>query len=525
MVLRHISSLLLGLALGLPGGHLAAAEATGDGPWDDVWTMELKDEERTFVDLDGTSYLRLAGDELDDQVFVNGKDVALLAKFAAMDRDRATFYQLDDLRVEGAEEHWARALDGDNVFLVGNVSYDDEGRPVLALEAVVSAPSDAEIVASKLGDLEAGDHAGRLEVAKWARAQSESQGNRAWWLQAATDIIDSTVRGAAEDAAERDDLDLLLRAMDWAITIGGDRDLAAELGSQPWALTSHDPRATRIAERMQTLGYVLHSGKDGKRWMTQAQALTSEYEQRFADMHWRDAEGYYELGRWADQHADVLPHARELSHQAYLKGQQADPRHAGIRRELGLPPVAPDSAQAGYALDFTSADGVAVDAPQGWDRTAKPVASGADVTWIDPRSDTAFMAVTVIDRPGRSDIETVWREQLETVQLRPGFRPGPVEAGTHEQGRLRRMNYQIQAGDEVRPAEMVLIYDSEQGYGVTITVSFVEQEREGVTAALAAAEASIVLPERPAPETEEEGGQASTPGTPADTRQARPADR
>lgn len=511
MTLRHLSSVLLGLALGLPAAGTASAASAASAPWDDVWTMDLKDEERTYVDLEDTSYLMIQPEELGDQLFVKGKDVAINLKFATLDRNSAAFYRAETLTVIGGEEHWARALDGDNLYLLGEVGFSDQGTPIITIDHVVPAPSDAEIIAGKLDELAANDYAGRLALAKWARGQSETLGNQAWWLQAAADIVTQTVRSAAAVAAEQKDLGLLVEAMGWAIEDGHNRELAAELGSQSWVFASTNPMAAKVGEKMQAMGYVLSGEGDERRWMTQGEALTSQYQARMDTMHWRDAEGYFQLGRWADQHADVLPHARELAHQAYLKGQQADPRHAGIRRELGLPPVAPDTAKAGYALDFNSPEGVAVKAPQGWDRTAKPVSAGADVTWIDPRSDTAFLAVSVVDHETRPTMAVVWNLQIEQLQVRPGFQPGPVESSNG--GRIRRMKYRSQAGDEVRPAELVLLYNPTTGYGVSLMVSYVEQESEAVLAALEAAIDSVELPERPEPEVPEspESGAAPTP--------------
>ncbi|MDA3962849.1 MAG: hypothetical protein PF961_18855 [Planctomycetota bacterium] len=489
MAMRSLSALILGCALSLPLVPLSAVES----PWDDTWRMELKGEERVYADYGGSSYLQVTVDELADIAFLKDKDVLLTAKFAALDQTKVTFYGLDGLTIEGATEAWARALDGDNLYLLGKLTLKKDAR-VFTVSHVVPAPSDAEVVAERLSKLKPDDLQGRLDVAAWARTTADGQGNKTWWLQASDQIVADTVNAAAEKAQANKDTTLLITAMTWAIE-NGNRDLAAELGSTPWVLEGDEETATKVATMMESLGYVLHGSGDSQKWMTQATALRNEYDERLEALHWKDADGYFQLGRWADQHADVLPHARELAHTSYLKGQQADPRHPGIRRELGLPPTTEGDGEQVYQLDYDS-DGFHLSAPQGWDRTAKPVVSGSDVTWIDPRSDTAFIAAKTVDDSTKPSIDVIWRMQIETLRIRPGFEASPVQIASHGAGEMRRMGYSSRSGDEQRPAELVLIYNKTSGFGMALTVSFVEKEAETARAALNSVVDSTSLPQR-----------------------------
>lgn len=508
MATRSLSSLLVGCTLCLAPAFAPAAEE----PWNDTWKMELRGEERTYVDYDGTSYLRVGVDEMADHAFVKDKDLALTAKFARLDGDRARFYGLDDLRLLGGAEAWARALDGDNLHLLGHLRIDD-GTPVLRIDHVLEARSDAEIVAERLDAVDDDDLSGRLAVARWVRDQAQAQGNSVWWLQTADDIVDATITRAVEQATATRDAERLLQAMRWAIDHGR-TELAASLAAQPWVLEGPEALASKSAALMQELGYVLVTSGEEPRWLTEGASLRNEYQRRLKALYWRDAEGFYQLGRWADQHADILPQARQLAHQAFQKGLQADEGHPGIRRELGLDPIATDATDAaGSALDFSS-DGFVLAAPRGWDRSAQPVTPDADVTWIDPRSDTAYIAGKRIDRPERPTAAAVWQHELDALRQQPGFSAGPVETGRHAAGSIRRMRYTARIGDEERPARMVLIYDRTQGYGVVLSAHHLEAETDAIDAAFATVLESVVLPDRPEPEVPD-AETAPTPTPPA----------
>ena len=451
-------------------------------PWSDTWTMELRGQDRTYVDYGGSSYLEIGKMDLADRDFVSDKDVALKLKFAALTRGGPQFYIDSELAITGGSERWPLLSDGDNLYLLGHMTTSGDGL-ALDLMHIVDAPSDAELIGEKLASIPATQYQERLKVAKWVQAEAENQGNRTYWYGAAKEIVRDTVRLAASEANKTRNLGLLLNAMDWAIELNNEPQLAAEIGSAAWVREQSGDDVAAVAQRMQGIGYVFYSDSDMQGWLEQSEALKREYEQRLATIHWRDAEAFYELGRWADKHADVLPQARELSHRAYRAGHQGNPNFNPIRKELGLDPVA-ESASTQRDNDFSDeATGVSLSGPRGWELSPTPAVSGTDATWIDPTSDTALIAVSITPPSDLNSLEALWRNEVEMLQARPNFAQETQEDVFTSNGPGKRMGFKYQVGDELRPSQLVMVFNRERQIAVMVQVDYVISEEEEALAA------------------------------------------
>ncbi|MFW5750278.1 MAG: hypothetical protein ACOCZK_01385 [Planctomycetota bacterium] len=497
------STPLLVLCL-LAGAPLCTAEDAG--PWDAVWTMTLRGEERTYVDYAGTSYLRLRDSDFAQPDFLDNKDVAVKAKFNRIADKRPLFYDLEDVHVTGGAAMWGTTTNGDNYWILGTMKRKQDG---LVLEAIhkAEAPSDASIIEARLTDVPADDFAARLAVATWVREQAEGKGNTTFWLDTARTIIRNVVARAASQAAEAKNFDLLLSAMGWAVERLDAPDLAAELGSADWAREKTADNGSQkgpadIEAMMSRLGYVYHTDEEFTGWLPVAESLTREFEQRFAALDWRNAQGFYKLGRWVDRHADLLPNARQLAHRAFTQGLQADPDNNDIRLALGMDPVAKSSAapptQRPYVDDET---GVVVKGPEMWYRNAKPIDRSADATWYDPNSVTAYIAVHVEPTSSTGEaLADIWRRNLEDIaQVRPQFaiveETQPVDYAGFEGWKT---TYSYKESDYRRLATAVLLRRTEGAGYVRLTALYVDDEQNDALAALEQTIGKTMIPQREA---------------------------
>lgn len=495
------STPLLVLCL-LAGAPLCAAEDTG--PWDAVWTMTLRGEERSYVDYGGNSYLRLRHSDFAHPDFLDNKDVAVKAKFNRIAGKRPLFYSLEDVRVTGGTAMWGTTTNGDNYWILGTIERTDDGL-VLNAAHKVEAPSDASIIEARLADVPADDFDARLAVAAWVREQAEDKGNTTFWLDTARTIIRDVIARAASQAAASKDFNLLLTAMGWAVERLDAPDLAAELGSAAWARektadNDSEKGPADIEAMMSRLGYVYHTSEEFSGWLPVAESLTREFEQRFAALDWRNAQGFYELGRWVDRHADLLPNARQLSHRAFTTGLQADPNNNDIRLALGMDPVAQSSTasptQRPY-IDETT--GVVVKGPELWYRNAKPIDRSADATWYDPNSVTAYIAAHVESMSSEhAALDATWRRTLEDIaQIRPQFaiveETQPVSHGGFEGWRT---TYSYKESDYRRLATAVLLHRTDGAGYVRLTAFYVDDEQEDALAALEQTIGKTAIPQR-----------------------------
>ncbi|MBA3846719.1 MAG: hypothetical protein H0X45_08750, partial [Planctomycetes bacterium] len=492
-----------------------ASGATGDSPgaqpWSESFTMTLKDSERTFVVFDGTSYLVLDKADLDDRVFTNGKDVMLAAKFERGDGTLAHFYNLPRLDATAGPELWATRLDGDNLFVFGRVTIDELGRAALAVDHVAEAPSDNQMIADRLAAAPENDYEARLKVAEWARSQAAVQGNRDLWTAAADTIISQVVESAARQAADTKDPALLLRAVDWSLALIHDRTLAARICSSEWVKSAGNEVQEEVGERMRRLDFVFYRDH----WRAKPDALTLEYEDRFADLKWRDAEGYYKLGRWAEANVEVMPHARELAHRCYQSGFRGDPRHNGIRRELGLEPVSGGSARSATLTGpYQDPDtGVVLEGPEGWVRS-DPIE--ADATWLDPQSETAYLSGDVLmGTQVKGGFDDLWSAQTAIWVGKPGFEKLSDEAVSYAAGSARRMSFTYREARYARQADLIIAHNAKANVAVALLASYTEGEKDETLQALLALFSKVVIPDARQPD-------AGAPGQPGPGGPGRP---
>lgn len=482
---------------------LTAAEE----PWEATWTMDLQGEERAFVDHLGESYLLVAEKDFDDPLFLNRKDIVLRAKFAGQQGDQPRFFNLSRIAVAGQLDALNAAASGDNLYLLGRIEATDGNRYRLTIAHILTAPSDATIIADRLATVASDDYNGRIEVARWARERSEQEGNRAFWTEASLDIVRTTARAAAARAEATGDGAFLLMAMDFAIQEAGDRTLAAELGTAEWVRTSES--AEMVTARMQELGFVFHEVANDEfvGWLPKNESLVRAFEARYQAIDWRDAEAFFELGSSTDELVDVLPRARELSHRAFQAGFRANPNHNGIRRALGLEPVDESVSQGPRVVEarfFHASTGVMVTGPDGWVRDDTAGGTVAHATWIDRLSDTAFISVRVFDPAFTDgDMQVAWDGLVGDVQLRPDFAAGATSEEAGDGGtQIRRMGYTHTESDYQRSGVLTLVYDPAQSLAVGINASYVGDEEPATLTGMQQVLDNIVLP-IPSPEVPE----------------------
>jgi hypothetical protein len=525
-------SLLLIPAI-LAGGIACAAEsptppvAGAPKPWTETFSMTLKGKERTYAVHNGNSYLIATVEDFADPAFLDQKDVVVNVKIGRVDHGHVKLYNLPKVDAAGPMELWRTRIDGDNVHAFGRVSRNGAVTS-FAIVAVEGAPSDGQIIAEKLATVPANDYPARLAAAVWAKEMGAKQGNREYWLVAADGIISQVIDDAAAQAEAGKDIALLLKAMDWCQELLHDIPRAARTGSAAWIRQAGGAGAEEVAKRMRRWDLEFYSGQ----WRPRGEALAQEFQDRFAAVGWRDAEGYYKLGRWADANAEVLPRARELSYRSYQAGFRANPNHNGIRRELAMELVSEGGDAGKPQGDFKdSISGVALASPPGWTRTD---AIDGDATWIDPGSDTAFITVKVLRIADASgDFKTLWASQLLSVQIKTGFTNLSDEKLAFTQGEARKLRYSYREGRYVRMAEMIVAQNPVSKTSVRIDAGATENEAANVGKQVIATFAKLVIPNAvegdpgKKPGAEKPGAAPpaapSTPGKSAPAAPAKPA--
>ena len=486
-----LSRCLLVVPALLAGGLACAVEPAttpAPKPWTETFSMTLKGKERTYAVHNGNSYLIASVDDFTDPTFLDQKDVVVNVKIGRVDHGHVKLYNLPKVDATGATELWRTRIDGDNLYAFGRVTRNGAAT-AFTIVAVEGAPSDSQIIAEKLATVPAADFKARLEAAVWAKEMGAKQGNREYWLVAADGIISQVIDDAAAQAEAGKDVALVLKAMDWCTELLHDIPRAARTGSAAWIRQAGGAGAEEVAKRMRRWDLEFYSGQ----WRPRGDALAQEFQDRFAAVGWRDAEGYYKLGRWADANAEVLPRARELSYRSYQAGFRANPNHNGIRRELGMEPTSEGPGGAQAQTDFKDGtSGVMVPAPTGWSRT-DPI--DGDVTWIDPGSDTAYITVKVLRIADASnDFKTLWNGQLLSVQIKTGFTNLSDEKLTFAQGEARKLRYSYREGRYVRVAELIVAQNPVSKTSVRIDAGATENEAANVGKQVTATFSKLVIP-------------------------------
>ncbi|MCS6970433.1 MAG: hypothetical protein NZ552_05430 [Planctomycetes bacterium] len=415
--------------LAFAGGVMPLAAA--DPPWVPSFTTEVRGAQRHFVAYAGRTWMLVEPADLAAGI-ADQLEVAVSGKLRRLAGGAFGMHRATGVVLHG--QALAQAQEGDNVHALGRVTVS-EGRRVFAVWHLHPAPSDAELLRARAEGVPADDWEGRLAVVQWCRAQAARVGDPDVWTRMAEELLRALVDDMARVAAQRKDTGLLVRACDLALQELDDRVLTARLASPSWVREVGGPEADALARRLRALGFALYR----EAWLPRPQALEREFEERFAALSWRDADGFYRLGRWADEQAEELPRARERAWRCYQAGLQADPTHAGIRRELGLTVVPRQGPQSGEAASgpaqwTDAATGVRVRSPAGW-RTA------GEGRWLHPDSETAAVSVRIVPPPARA--EAYWELVLREAAQRSGFAElGQLRAEAIEGQRQR---WQLQA--------------------------------------------------------------------------------
>jgi hypothetical protein len=508
------------LLLAATAGMASEAPKLGDGPWTETFTMVLKDVDRTFVVHDGASFLATRPDDFDDRSFLLDKDLMIPAKFHGGQGERMMLYGLDDFDIRARPELWSTHVDGDNLYVFAHCSVDAEsGKPVLRIASLEPAPSDAQLIAAKQKGIAKDDWDARLAVAAWAREQGAKQGNQEYWLQQADDVLTKIIGDAAAQAEANKDLTLALRAIDWAVDQQKDPIRAARLASAPWIRAHGGKEAEEVSRRMHRLGMELYRDQ----WRPRPEALGLEFEDRFAALPWKDADGFYKLGRWADASAETLPQAKDRAYRAYQAGFKANPDHPGIRRELGLDVSGTESLieNGQIRLEFHDATtGISVRSPIGW-RRGESQREG--VRWEDPTSETAYITERFIELSGVKTSE-LWDTITASTRKLPGFTVITEEAPERKGGDQRVLRYSFAEDRLIRYAAVVFIADEASGLAVVIESSYIEEEKEKELKALDEVVERVAFP-KPAAEDKDKGGKSDKSGKAGKSEQPEKSDK
>jgi hypothetical protein len=419
---------------------------TGTPPWTVSFTTQVRGADRQFVAYNGRTYILLKTSDILEGLG-DGQDVAVTAKLRKLPGDRFGLYRVEGLVIQGVGESLAGKLDGDNVHLMGELSADGSNRIFTVLDTA-SAPSDAQLLQERLTGIGENDWDRRLGVVSWCIDQARIAGNADFWTATADSLQARIVADLCTKGAERKDLALVTRALDLALNQLRDPGLAARVSSPTWIREHGGPQSEAIARRMRGLNYALYK----EEWLPRPQALEREYDDRFAELGWKDAEGFYRLGRWVDENAESLPHARERSWRCYQAGFAADPSHAGIARELGVQPQGQQGqpvqagGRGGLAADFIDLEtSLRIPAPANWMRGQT---NGRATVWTDPTSETAYVSVQAQRPP--VDRNAQWTILSEEARKRPGF----VEVGAEEQEngerKFTQLSYTWSDGEQQR---------------------------------------------------------------------------
>ena len=489
-----IRALLIG---GATASMMWAAEAlphraTQALPWTESFTMAIGGQERVFAVYRAGNYLVLAPADAKNRTLLLGqKDVVLAAKFerdgVTGPRQRVRLSSFPDAVAEGDSSLFAARLEGDNLFFFGSLTTPASGKGRFDIVAVEAAPSDAQIIASQLAGIPATDFAGRLKAAQLIREHAATQPNKEFWLSASDNVITQVIDDAVAAAAKAQDPALLNQAITWAVDVLHDITKAGRVASAAWLKgTSH---ADDIAKRLRHLGMEMYKDQ----WQPRAEALVKEFEDRFADINWKDADQFYRLGRWADLHGDYLPRAKDCSYRCYQAGYRANPNHQGIRNELGLPNmVKGDGTQAQVSADFQHAEtGTLVPAPRGWKRGDRVE---GDITWVDPQSETSYIAAAVIETPDNPGLDLLWQNIENTLRSRPEFAIVEQDEPTFPQGLARRIRFTFREGRYQRQHELVLALNPAARVAVRLDAGYADDEQIAIHQVLMSTFDRLVIP-------------------------------
>ncbi len=451
------SRLLLTLCIGtaLIAGEPVVAGSTP--PWIDSFTTQVRGKDRHFVELGGKTFILITVEEIASGIG-DGQDVALAGKLRRQSNGLFGLYRADGLTIEAVGQALAGRLDGDNLYLVGSLNAGPGGR-TYAVRTTAPALSDTQLLQARLIGIAEDDWDRRLGVVNWCRDQARMAGNADFWSATADGLLGTIVLDLGAKAAERKDMALINRALDLSLNQLRDQGLAARVVSPVWIREHGGAAAEIIARRMRGLGYALYKNQ----WLPRPQALETEYEDRFKAMEWKDAEGFYRLGRWADENAEGLPRARERSWRCYQAGNAADPTHVGIARELGVAPRAATGtialagpgagSGAGLAADLVDAEsGMRIKAPPGWRRGPQ---SGDGTAWLDPKSETAQIIVRVLRAP--VDDAAQWSVLSGEMMARPGFVELSNTIDDNPGRRQHALRYHWTEGEQQHLAMLILV--------------------------------------------------------------------
>jgi hypothetical protein len=473
----------------------SAADPTQDPsspPWKSSFSTNVRGGDRTFVEHLGQTYVLIQASEITNG-FGDGQEVALTAKLRRLPGDRFGFYHADGTVVTGTRDALAGKLDGDNLYLTGSLRLTDAatGQRIFTIRSALPAPSDAQLLAARQMGIAEDDWDRRLGVVSWCRDQARLSGSDAWSTTADAQLA-RIIDDMGTRSVEHRDVALVSRAIDLALGQLKDTVVASRIASPAWIRQHGGPQAEAISRRMRGLGFSVYQEK----WLPRPQALEQEYEDRFTAMSWKDAEGFYKLGRWADDNAESLPRGRERSWRCYQAGNRADPAHIGLARELGLKPVngtgtSSTSSDANPAQGTAFVDletGLRVSAPAGW-RHGPSQTNG--IAWIDPESETATILVHMVRPP--VDDNASWNLATEEARARPGF----IEVAASETEvaplRLRFLRSIWTEGEQQRYAALALAYISPDKPAAILEVRGLPSERPRLDAALDAAAASTTV--------------------------------
>ena len=473
------------------GSIMSAADSLpnlAEKPWKETFPMTLKGKERTYVVYRENSYLLTNPDDLTDPSFLHDKDVVVAAKLGRITQGSVTFYNMPKVVCTGPTELWRTRIDGDNLFVFGHFTIVN-GVHALSLIAAESAPSDQQIIDQKMALIPTDNFEARLAAATWARENGNIQGNREFWLVAADNIISQVIDDVAAKAAISKDITLILKAMGWCQDLLGDIPRAARVGSAPWIRNVGGAGAEEVSKCMHRWDLEFYVDQ----WRPRSDVLGQTYQSRFTAMGWRDAEGYYKLGRWAEANAEVLPRARELSYRAYQAGFRADPDHNGIRRELGMEPTNGTGSEKAQGEFKDSLTGISIPIPPSWNRS-DPI-NYSDATWIDPTSDTAYITAKILRSvPNVNDFSSIWSSQLTSLQAKNDFISVPEEKLTFADGQARMLRYSYREGRYLRVAAMILVVNPASTAVLRLDANGADTEGETVLKQLKAQFGQISIP-------------------------------
>jgi len=502
------------------GGLLTAADpvppVANDKPWKETFSMTLKGKDRTYVVYQDNSYLLATPEDLADPGFLNHKDVVVAAKLGRIANGVVSFYNLPKVISTGPTELWRTRIDGDNLYVFGRFTVRD-GVQYFAITAAETAPSDQQIIDKKLAGIPADNHDARLAAAAWARDMGVVQGNREFWLVAADTIISQVVDDAVAKAETTKDVALILKAMGWCQDLLKDIPRAARIGSAAWIRMVGGSGAEDVAKYMRRWDLEFYAGQ----WRPRGDALAQEYQDRFAAIGWRDAEGYYKLGRWADANTEMLPRARELSYRCYQAGFRANPSHNGIRRELGMDAAKDGDASTPQGEFKDTLSGISIPVPPGWNRT-DPI--GGDATWIDPTSDTAYITAKVLrNLPSLADFGAIWTSQLGSAQSKTDYTNLAEEKLTYAKGEARLLRYTYREGRYLRMAALIVAVNPAANAALRLDANGADTEAEAVNKQLTTLFEQVIIPDASMLPKASGAGDTKKPAAPAPAAPATPA--